>query len=203
MTSIPNARAVTLTLCLFTVSAAAAQQSAPSAPPGEFELLPEPPKPDASELLRQKQVEDAIVRRRTLLTVHQAVGLAMLASLATTVVLGQLNYQDKYGGGGDTGRWYAAHEDAALVTSALFVTAGTLSLLAPNPIEKKVRLDSATLHKVFMGIAGAGFAAEIVLGVVTASKEGQISQRDFALAHQIIGYSTLGAAAAGFTVLTF
>jgi len=95
--------------------------------------------------------------------------------------LGQLNYQDN-GGGGDTGRWYNAQRDAALITSALFATAGTLALLAPNPTEKRIRLDTVTLHKTFMGIAAAGFAAEIVLGFVAASREGKISQRDLALA---------------------
>jgi hypothetical protein len=84
----------------------------------------------------------------------------------------------------------------------LFAAAGTLALLAPNPTEKQIRLDSATLHKTFMGIAAAGFAAEIVLGFVAASREGKISQRDFALAHQIVGYATLTSAAAGFAILT-
>jgi len=53
-----------------------------------------------------------------------------------------------------------------------------------------------------MGIAAAGFAAEIVLGFVAASREGKISQRDLALAHQIVGYATLTSAAAGFAILT-
>jgi hypothetical protein len=189
-------------LCLLTALGAAAEQPGPSTPANDFELLPPAKTPEATELSRQREVEDAIARRRLLLTAHQAVGLGMLAGLATTVVLGQLNYQDKYGGGGDTGRWYGAHTDAALVTTVLFATAGTLALLAPNPVEKKNRLDSTTLHKTFMGIAAAGFVAEIVLGVLTASREGQISQRDLALAHQIVGYTTLTSAAAGFGILT-
>jgi len=123
-------------LCLLSVSRAAAQQTAPSRPADDFELLPPEKPPDLAERLRQHRIEEGIARRRALLTVHQAVGLGMLAGLATTVVLGQLNYQDKYGGGGDTGRWYNAHRDAALITSAFFATAGTLALLAPNPSRK-------------------------------------------------------------------
>ncbi len=65
----------------------------------------------------------------------------MLTGLAATVVLGQLNYQDKYGGGGDTGRWYTAHKDAAPITTALFVTAGTPAVLPPNPTEKRLLPD--------------------------------------------------------------
>ena len=54
-----------------------------------------------------------------------------------------------------------------------------------------------------MLVATAGMASEIVLGVVTSRSEGRISQRDFALAHQIIGYTTLAATTAGFLVFTF
>jgi hypothetical protein len=39
--------------------------------------------------------------------------------------------------------------------------------------------------------------------MLTAGKEGRVAQRDFALAHQIVGYTTLAATAAGFLVLTF
>jgi len=46
-------------------------------------------------------------------------------------------------------------------------------------------------------------ATQIVLGIITASKEGQPVQRDFARAHQIVGYTTLAASVVGFTVLTF
>jgi hypothetical protein len=44
---------------------------------------------------------------------------------------------------------------------------------------------------------------QIVLGFVTAGKEGQVSQRDYALAHQIVGFTTFGATAVGFGVLAF
>ena len=44
-------------------------------------------------------------------------------------------------------------------------------IFAPVPIEKPVRLDTATLHKIFMGVASAGMATQIVLGIVTASKD--------------------------------
>jgi len=51
--------------------------------------------------------------------------------------------------------------------------------------------------------ATAGLATQIVLGFVTANKGGSLSQRDFALVHQIVGYSTFGATAVGFGVLLF
>ena len=66
-----------------------------------------------------------------------------------------------------------------------------------------MRLDTAMLHRIAMGVATAGLATQIVLGFVTAGKGGSLSQRDFALAHQFVGYSTFGASAVGFGVLLF
>src|SRR5262249_43581593 len=120
-----------------------------------------------------------------------------------TVVLGQLNYSDKYGGGGDTGKYYMWHRWVAISSATIFAGTAALAVFAPSPIAKQVRLDTATLHKISMSVASAGMIAPIVLGCVTASKEGQPVQRDFALAHQIIGYTTLAATATGFAVLTF
>ena len=59
------------------------------------------------------------------------------------------------------------------------------------------------LHRIAMGVASAGMVTRILLGILTASKEGSVSQRDFALAHQIVGFTTFGATAVGFGVLTF
>ena len=118
-------------------------------------------------------------------------------------MFGQLNYNDKYGGGGDTGRWYDWHKYSALTSAALFAATGALAVFAPSPLEKPARLDTAMLHKISMGVATAGMVAQIVLGFVTASKGGSVSQRDYALAHQVVGYTTFAATAVGFGVLTF
>ncbi|HYV66479.1 MAG TPA: hypothetical protein VE964_09585, partial [Myxococcales bacterium] len=119
------------------------------------------------------------------------------------VVLGQLNYLDKYAGGGDTGKWVTPHAIAAFTAAGVFTATGLLAVLAPSPLEKPARIDTATLHKIAMAVATAGIVAQVVLGPITASKEGQVSQRDYALAHQIIGYTTLAATYTGFFVLTF
>ena len=79
----------------------------------------------------------------------------------------------------------------------------SLSIFAPSPLEKRIRLDTATIHKAAMFTAAAGMLALAILGPIIASKEGQISQRDWALAHQIVGYTTLAATATGAVVLTF
>lgn len=138
-----------------------------------------------------------------MLELHQLGGFLTLAALTLTVTFGQINYLDKYAGGGDTGNFYKVHQWTAIGTTALFGATGLLAVFAPSPTEKPVRLDTSTLHKVAMGVATAGMIAQIVLGPLTASKEGTPAQRDYALAHQIIGYTTLVATTAGFTVLLF
>ena len=74
--------------------------------PGDVDLLPKLAAPDPGELARQQELEGKLQTRRTMLQYHQIGGMLTLATLGATVVFGQLNYNDKYGGGGDTGRWY-------------------------------------------------------------------------------------------------
>ncbi len=182
----------------------------PSAPPAaaakpddNFDLLPPEARPDAAALAKEEETQKALSTRRTMLQLHQLGGFATLAALSATVVLGQLNYSDKYGGGGDTGKYHAPHSIAAYSAAGIFAATGLFALFAPSPFDKPLRLDTATLHKASMAVATAGMVAEIALGILTASKEGSVSQRNLALAHQIIGYTTLGATATGFAVLIF
>ena len=123
--------------------------------------------------------------------------------MGATTVLGQLDYSDKYGGGGDTGKWLLAHRVASYGTAGIFTAAGLLALFAPTPFERGTHLDTATLHKTCMAVATAGMIAQVALGIATAHSEGRLDQRDLALAHQLIGYTTLAATTAGFLMLTF
>ncbi len=175
----------------------------PASQPGDIDLLPHEAVPDAATAARQQEVERQLHRRRQMLQLHQLGGMLTLASLGATVVFGELNYIDKYGGGGDTGRWSPWHLGSAYTATAIFAATGALAILAPSPIEKPARLDTAMLHRIAMGVASAGMVTQILLGILTASKEGSVSQRDFALAHQIVGFTTFGATAVGFGVLTF
>lgn len=188
---------------------AAAQETPPAASQAkpsqgdDFDLLPPEKPPDAAALARQAELSRSLSKRRDLLRLHQLGGFATIATLAATVVVGQLNYADKYGGGGDTGKYRTAHQVLAYGASGIFAATGLLAVLAPSPFEKPLRMDTATLHKVSMMVATAGMASQVILGIVTSRSEGKISQRDFALAHQIVGYTTLAATTAGFLVLTF
>jgi hypothetical protein len=183
----------------------AQRQKEPAAKPAseDFDLLPKEAAPDAAALARQQKLERKLAQRRTMLQFHQLAGFLTLASLTTTVVLGQLDYLDKYGGRGDTGTFHLWHRWMGAAATGIFAGTASLAVFAPVPIEKRTRLDTATLHKIAMTVAAAGMVTEIVLGIVTASKEGQLVQRDYARAHQIVGYATLVAAYTGFTVLLF
>jgi len=172
-------------------------------PRDDFDLLPKPAAPDAAALARQRELERQLAKRRTMLQYHQMGGYLTVATLTATVVLGQLDYSDKYGGGGDVGTYHTWHRWVAASSAAIFAGTAALAVFAPAPIEKPARLDSGMVHKVAMTVAAAGMATQIVLGIVTASKEGQNAQRDYAMAHQIIGYTTLAATLTGFTVLAF
>jgi heme A synthase len=171
-----------------------------AAPVDDFDLLPKEKAPDAAV---QKDLTEKLLLRRQMLQLHQLGGLLTLGAVGTTVVFGQLAYNDKYGGGGDTGRFRTLHVGLGIGAAVLFAATGALAVFAPSPLPKPVRLDSATVHKSFMAVATALMIAEIILGPVIASKEGQLSQRDFALAHQIVGYGALAASVGGAVTYVF
>src|SRR3954452_1753070 len=186
----------------------AAQQQPASKPEtqpsdDDFNLLAPEKKPDAAALAAQARIQSETRRRRTMLQLHQIGGFATLATMTSTVVLLLLNYMDKYGGGGDFGTYKTAHSISAYTTAAVFTATGLLAFLAPNPFEKPLRVDTATMHKASMIVATAGMATQIILGIATAGKEGTVAQRDLALAHQIVSYASLVATLGAFLVLTF
>ncbi|MCY1083141.1 hypothetical protein [Archangium lansingense] len=168
----------------------------------DFDLL-EPSEAAEAPRLVDPALERAIAQRRTMLTIHQGLGLATLTTLAATVVVGQLHFNDRYRGGGDTGRYDALHTGLVIGTSTLFVGTGLLGLFAPTPFKKELRLDTITLHKFFVSLATAGMLTQVVLGLVTASQEGNLSQVNLATAHQVVGYATLGAVGAGALMIVF
>ncbi|HSP81920.1 MAG TPA: hypothetical protein VLQ93_25590, partial [Myxococcaceae bacterium] len=106
-------------------------------------------------------------------------------------------------GGGDTGRYKLLHTGLVVSSSTLFASVGLLGLLAPTPFKKELRWDTVTFHRIFMAIATAGMLSQVVLGKMTADREGRLSQVGFIRAHQAVGYVTLGALSAGVVTLFF
>ena len=141
-------------------------------------------------------------RRRLVLQLHQGFGFATLVALAATVVIGQLNYVDKYGGD-FTNRYARPHEALATISTVLFATDAGLALFAPSAYKKPIRADAALVHKIMMGVAAAGFIAEIILGPLTAAKGGDLNQRNFALGHVVTGYVTFASMLGGYLSYVF
>jgi hypothetical protein len=158
---------------------------------------------EAAKARREADIARKVSLRRKLLVTHQAMGFATLGLLAITLVLGTLNYVDKYGGGDDSGAYYWWHTSFAGITTTSFALTGVLALVAPNPYPKPRRFDTAMLHKIMMGIATAGFVAECVLGPITAWREGKLDQRQWALAHLVIGYGTFASMGVGTLAFVF
>lgn len=153
---------------------------------------------------RDPAFEAQVQQRRTLLSVHQAVGLATWGLMATTVVVGQHNYNDLYGkNAAYTQKYREPHVALAGATTASFAFTGILALAAPEPYPKRVRLDTATVHKVSMGLTTLGLVGQMALGYLTHNSPNFMDQRRLAQAHQALGYATLGTMTIGAVTLVF
>jgi hypothetical protein len=161
------------------------------------------PLDEARDKERLAKLERSAQLRRKLLLSHQAIGFATLGVLAATMVLGTLEYVDKYGGGDDSGIYYNAHLGLAVTSGGLFAATGILALAAPNPYPKPIKFDPALVHKIAMAVATAGMVTQFVLGPVIAAREGQLDQRNLALAHLITGWGTFGFMGAGVLAYVF
>lgn len=132
--------------------------------------------------------------RRWMLQTHQTLGIATWLALLATVTVGQLNYNELYGGGGST-TWQTPHRALVISTSALFAATATFSLLAPTPHKKPLRLDTGLVHRIAVIGATLGMLTEGVLGWITARQAdagNPHNLRTMARTHQIVGYATLG-----------
>jgi hypothetical protein len=170
----------------------------PPAGPMDFDLLGTPSAPPDTAK------EDARMRkRRQYLQWHQRVGLAVGSLELATVVVGQLNYNDKFGTA-NTGRYELSHAVLAYTTFAAFAVGGTLALLAPRPVDKPSRgWDRMRVHKIGMALATAGMIAQAVYGIQTRNREGYLDKEQIAQTHLVIGYATLAASAVAVGVLVF
>lgn len=174
-----------------------------------FDLLDEgkkEPKDEAkaaAEAKRILEIDRQSKTRRNLLVAHQAFGFATLAALAATVVIGHLNYYDKYQSGDFSLRYEKAHMGLGIGTTGLFATTGILALAAPNPYPKPIKLDTALIHKIAMAVATAGMAAQIIMGPIIETRSGRNDQAGLALGHVITGYATFAFMATGVVTYFF
>jgi hypothetical protein len=170
----------------------------PTDPSLDFDLLGKAPPPTV-------KIDDAAMKQRaSMLGLHQKVGLGMLGLQLATTVVGQLNYNDKYGSNAPvTGQYELPHAVLAYSTLGVFVVTGAIALLAPaNPV-KKDSYDRLTLHKAGMALATAGMIAQGALGIYANQQEGRIDQAQIAQTHLIVGYLTLAAVGVAVGALVF
>ncbi len=180
---------------------AAAQPPSPAPTPAmDFDLLGDAPKPTEPAV-----DQEALKTRRTMLKVHQGLGIGLMVLELATVVMGQVNYRDLYGGGDRTGQFKLTHQVLSYSTLGVFVTNELLALLAPSPLKKTSQgFDRTMVHRIAMFTAAAGMIANLVMGVVTAyTLPGKDTQRDLAKAHLFVGYGTYAAMAVGASVMIF
>lgn len=145
-------------------------------------------------------------RRRWMLKVHQTLGLATWALMAATVTVGQLNYNQLYGGGGGSNKWQGPHAALVASTTVAFAGTGAFAIFAPKPYDRPLKLDTGLVHRIAVIGATLGMVSEIVLGIATHRRGeagNQRSLKSLALTHQIIGYSTFGFLTVAATVWVF
>lgn len=141
------------------------------------------------------EIEDKVHTRRWMLKTHQTLGMATWALLAGAVVVGQLNYNQLYGGGGGSQKWQTPHRVLVLSASVAFAATAAFALFAPTPYPKPLRFDTGLVHRIAVIGATLGMLTEGVLGWVTTHQADAGNRQHLATmarTHQIIGYSTLG-----------
>ena len=147
---------------------------------------PEPAAPDVEQKART---------RRWMLKTHQTLGITTWALMAATVTIGQLNYNQLYGGGGGSKKWQGPHQILVLSTTLAFTAAAAFAIFAPTPYKKPLHLDTGLVHRIAVIGATLGMVTEGVLGWWTthqANAGNPNNLRTIARTHQIVGYTTFG-----------
>jgi hypothetical protein len=158
------------------------------------------PQPDSSDVAAKAS------RRRWMLKVHQTLGITTWALMAATVTVGQLNYNQLYGGGGGSTKWQGPHKALIVSTSLAFAATGAFAIFAPDPYERPKKLDTGMVHRIAVIGATLGMITEAVLGIVTSRRADAGNPRSLktlARAHQAVGYTTFGLLTVAGTVWVF
>jgi hypothetical protein len=144
--------------------------------------------------------------RRHRLEVHQILGMTTWGLMLAASVVGQLNYNNLYGGGSGSGTYLMPHRLLTYSTAIMFSITAGYALFAPKPYPKPLKFDTGLIHRIAVIGASAGMVAQMVLGFITArtadSGNGTNLQRD-AKIHGIIGWTTLGFMTAAGAVWVF
>lgn len=184
------------------------------------------PVPDSERIYREETKE-----RNKLAKQHRLLGLSTWGAMTVTVALGAIQYYNLYGFGagvgsnpcvkGDAifgqGQCYGTpwpHAIAAGVTTALYTTTFTISLLMPDPDDlangKGEFADTLRLHKLLRWVHFGGMVAQILLGTVIGTDVAGLDRANdygtlqaLATVHLAAGLITYGAMTWAGALMTF
>lgn len=148
------------------------------------ESAPPPASPSEDEYVEQTR------RRNSIAEIHRPFGIATWSAMTVTLGLGFIQYYNKYGFFADQGSnpcvqgdaifgqgqctgtpWL--HLTAASVTTALYATTFTLSLMMPDPDNLASGpgefASTLRMHKLLRWVHFGGMIAQLVLGAVVAN----------------------------------
>ncbi|HEY5281930.1 MAG TPA: hypothetical protein VIM14_03995, partial [Polyangia bacterium] len=145
-------------------------------------------------------------KRRHRLELHQLLGLTTWAFMGASCVIGQLNYNDLYGGGSGRGSYMMPHRILVYSTTILFGVTAAYALFAPQPYKKPLKFDTGLLHRIAAIGATAGILTEVVLGFITARTADSGNPdglKRMATIHDVVGWTTFGFMTAAGTAWLF
>jgi hypothetical protein len=181
----------------------------------------------------QDEYKQELKRRNSIAGIHRVFGLATWAAMTLTIAAGVIDYYNLYGFGAGIGdnpcvKGSAAFGDdfgcrggirtiksaAAYVTTALYATTFTLSLMMPDPDDlasgKGEFASTLRLHKTLRWVHFSGMCLQIALGLLIASRVGGLDRANdygtlqaLATVHMAAGLITWGALTWAGALMTF
>ena len=181
----------------------------------------------------QDEYKAQIKKRNSIASLHRVFGIMTWAAMTVTLVAGAIDYNNLYGFGDDIGEnpcvqgTAAFGEDfgcrggirtiksvAAYVTTALYATTFTLSLMMPDPDDlasgKGEFASTLRLHKTLRWVHFGGMVAQIALGLLIASRIGGLDRANnydtlqvLSTVHMATGLVTWGALTWAGALMTF
>lgn len=181
----------------------------------------------------QDDYKEQIKRRNSIAGVHRVFGISTWAAMTLTVIAGAIDYHNLYGFGAGIGdnpcvKGSAVFGDdfgcrggirtiksaAAYVTTALYATTFTLSLMMPDPDDlssgKGKFASTLRLHKTLRWVHFGGMVTQIALGLLMAGRIGGLDRANnygtlqaLSTVHLTTGLITWGALTWAGALMTF
>ena len=158
---------------------------------------------------------------------HQILGIASMVTLASAVVVGQINMLDSFNNRLSDQSMLWIHRGTVIGTSATYLGARILAWMMPSlsssaggdgdldggeeddeeggSEEGTASFDSSKWHRILAWIHGFGMLGVIITGLISARLTPGATTAKLAvnISHLTLGYVTLGALTGAFVVITF